>query len=182
MFIRLLAIVAFAFMPLAAFADDTTPPTDSTAAASSPSTSSPSTSDPQNATSGTGSMLGPSALNSTSGSGGSTGDSATLQPAGLSPLQSTNSDSNGLTAPNDSALQSPATSDQVLKVIGGDIDGAPVQVSDTSSSPSLGAWLGLSVLFGLIVTLLSLFYKQIMAAFRPLKNLAPARLRRRKRK
>ena len=169
MLIRLLAIVAFAFVPLTALADDSAAPTDTPPpAADSPTApaGSQAASTPQ-----TGSMLGPSTLGSGSGSGGSTGDSATLQPAGVSPLQSTTSDSTGLTAPNGSALQAPATSDQALKVIADDADGAPVQVADASTGPSVGAWLAMSVLFAFIVTILGLFYPRLAKAFAPIKKL-----------
>ena len=168
MLIRLLALVALVLIPLSApisaLADDATIPSDTPAAATTPAPT-----DQPASSSSPGSLLGPSSINS--GAGGSTTDSTALQPAGQSPLQSTTSDANGLTAPNGSPLQAPASSDNTLKVIMGDADGSPVQVAGTSSAPSPGAWLALSVLFGLIVTLLSLYYRRLNALFSPAKKL-----------
>lgn len=161
MFIRLLVIASLALTPVATLADDTPTPTDTPAATDTPAPSSASY------------LLGPNSL--TSGAGGSTADSGSLQPAGQSPLQSTTTDATGLTAPNGSALQAPASSDETLKVIMGDADGAPVQVAD-SSNPSLWGWLGLSVLFGLIVTALSLLarrYPRLLVPVRAVRSLRP---------
>lgn len=163
-----MAVVAFALMPLlapiTALADDTATPTDTPAASDSPApTDSPA------ATPSTGSLLGPSSVGS--GSGGSTTDSTALQPAGLSPLQSTTGDASGLTAPNGSALQAPASSSDTLKVIMGDADGSPVQVADASNNPSAWNWLGLSVVFGLIVAVITLLYRRKPALFAPLTRL-----------
>ena len=174
MLIRLLVILTLALTPVAALADDTSQPTDTPAATDTPN---PGTA--QGPTSGN-YMLGPSSAGSAPNSGGSTGDSVSLQPAGQSPLQSTTSDSTGLTAPTSSVLQAPASSDQALRVLAGEADGTPVQVA-ANGGPSLGTWLALSVLFGLIVTILSLFYRQIAAVFAPIRKLRPPRgLRRRK--
>ncbi|MDB5178332.1 MAG: hypothetical protein JWN01_275 [Patescibacteria group bacterium] len=97
--------------------------------------------------------LGPQ---STTQAGGSSADAASLQPAGLSPLQSTTSDATGLTAPNASALQAPTTSD-ALRVLAGEADGAPHQTDGESGN--LWGWLWFSLGFGLIAILGWLAYR-----------------------
>jgi len=152
---RLLVIASLTLTPLAALADDTS----DTSATPAPSSTSY--------------LLGPSSL--TSGAGGSTTDSGSLQPAGQSPLQSNTTDATGLTAPNGSVLQAPASSDETLKVIMGDADGPPVQVAD-SSNPSPWSWLGLSVLFGLVITALVLLarrYPRLLAPMRAIRTPRP---------
>ncbi|HEY2004714.1 MAG TPA: hypothetical protein VGH44_06395 [Candidatus Saccharimonadia bacterium] len=156
MFIRLLVIGSLVFVPVVALADATPAPADTPAATDTPAPSSASY------------LLGPSSL--TSGAGSSTNDSGSLQPVGGSPLQSTGSDATGLTAPNGSALQAPASSDQTLQVIMGEADGAPVQVAD-AAGPSLWGWIGLSLLFGMIVTALSLLGRRYPRLLAPLRTI-----------
>jgi hypothetical protein len=111
--------------PLAARADDTA------------STSTP---DPS-------AVLGPSAGSGAASS--SSADGSALQPTVNAPLQSTTGDGGGLTAPNSSTLQAPATSNDNLRVLAGEADGAPHQAGDDTTAGNWG-WLWFSLLIGLI--------------------------------
>jgi len=91
--------------------------------------------------------LGPQATSASSG--GSSADAAALQPTTGSVLQSGTADSTGLSAPS-SALQAPATSDETLKVLSGEADGAPQSTADPASFP--WGWLVFTVIIALIVT------------------------------
>jgi hypothetical protein len=102
--VRFLLVLMFSLIPLAGLA---------------------ATSDTQNAPA---SGLGPG--QTTTGAGGSSADGGTLQPAGLSPLQSTTNDSSGLTSPTNQALQAPVTPDAHLQVLAGEGDGTPQQFDD----------------------------------------------------
>jgi hypothetical protein len=115
-------------------------------------------------------MLGPSQAGNNAG--GSSGDSLKLQSAGTSPLQSQASDSNGLTAPNSSVLQAPANSDQALRVLAGEADGSPVQLSD-STGLSAWAWFGMPLLLALIVAGAAYFLRRHPQLHRPLTRHLP---------
>jgi len=116
---RLCLILVCAALPLVALADTTSTP------------------DPN-------AGLGPNTTNP----GSSSADSASLQPAGLAPLQATTGDGANLSAPA-SALQAPASSTDALRVLASEADGTP------HGSPDSGAnnwgWLGFSLLFAAIV-------------------------------
>jgi len=107
--------------------------------------------------------LGPQTT--TSNPGGSNADSAVLQPAGLSPLQSTTVDSTGLTAPS-SVLQAPATAGDALKVLAGEADGAPQgSADDTGGFP--WSWLAFTVIIGLIVVAAGIVWRDRRRYARP---------------
>ena len=76
--------------------------------------------------------------------GGSNADAGALQPAGLSPIQSTTTDSAGLTAPAN-ALQAPAIPADQLQVLAGEADGAPQEFDDTEDN-NLWIWDALAAL------------------------------------
>ncbi len=129
MFVRFLASLILALLPLGALADDLGPSTSVN-----------------------------SALGQQGGTAGSNADGATLQPAGLDPLQSTTQDSSGLTAPNSSSLQAPASSDAQLKVIlGNEADGIAHQITDDSlAQTERDAFVIGVLLLGLVVAILLL--------------------------
>jgi F0F1-type ATP synthase assembly protein I len=115
---RILSIIILTLLPFGAAAADTVAPADG---------------------------LGPQSVSASAG--GSNADATALQPAGLSPIQSSTADSTGLTAPSGS-LQAPSTADDQLKVLSGEADGTPHQVDDTSATP--WGWLILSLLIALV--------------------------------
>jgi hypothetical protein len=114
----------FAFMPLAASADDAPVEDPAPAAGLGPAGSGP--------------------------AGGAKTDFTLLQPAGGSPLQSTTGDSTGLTAPSANTLQMPASNEETLRVLNGEADGSPAQVAPTGMGLS---WIWFSLLFGAVVAL-----------------------------
>ena len=95
------------------------------------------------------SMLGPGA---SAPAGGSTSDVTGLQPAGANPLQSTTQDSAGLTAPTQNALQGSPSSDATLRVLAGEADGAPHELSDDTSQTGLWILLTFVAVFVLLAT------------------------------
>ena len=127
---RLLLIIAMVLVPLGATADTATSP---------------------DAPAG----LGPQTTSSNPG--GSSADSAVLQPAGLSPLQSTTADSAGLIAPS-SVLQAPATGGDALKVLAGEADGSP-QGSAADATRFPWGWAGFVIIFGLIAAAGSIVWR-----------------------
>jgi hypothetical protein len=133
MFVRLVAVVIFSFLPFVALADDLGP-----------------------------SASGSTTLGQSGTSIGSNADGSTLQPAGGNPLQSTNNDSSGLTAPNSNALQAPASSDAELKVIlGNEADGIAHQITDDSlAQTEREAFIAGVLLLGVIVAYLLLAGKR----------------------
>ena len=137
---RLLLALILAFAPLTATADDTDPTMNPLTA---PDTTQAAPPAPTTAANG----LGPQT--SANSAGGSNADGSSLQPAGLSPLQSTTNDAVGLTAPTTSALQAPASSDYTLRVLAGEADGAPHRVAESSASP--WGWAAFSLIIGALV-------------------------------
>ncbi len=119
---RFLIVFALVILPLAASADDASQAT---------------TTDPA--------LLGPQ---TTTPAGGSNADAGALQPAGTTPLQSTTSGTDGLSAPNANTLQAPATTDDALKVLAGEGDGAPHTPADDGSN------LGIRLLFLLLIAII----------------------------
>jgi hypothetical protein len=81
--------------------------------------------------------------------GSSSADSAALQPAGNTPLQSTTNDADGLTAPTQTNLQAPAANSNDLQVLGGEADGGPHSLDDSTSSP-IWTWTALIILLALV--------------------------------
>jgi hypothetical protein len=152
---RLIIALALACLPFAALADDSTP-------APTPGA----TPDPA-------AQLGPQSTST--GAGGSNADGGTLQPAGVTPLQSTNKDATGLTAPNSNALQAPASSDETLKVLAGEADGTPQQTSDTAGASNWG-WLWFSLGFAVLAVLIAAairYRRKWLRALRALRRRLP---------
>jgi hypothetical protein len=139
-------VLAFTLVPLAASADDTTA-TDPAAASASAA------------------GLGPAATGGNSG--GSNADASSLQPAGGSPLQPTNTDASGLPTSSANALQAPTTPADTLRVIQGDADGPTHDTADTTAGN--WDWLWLSLAFGGLVAGAVFFLRtnpQLTARFR----------------
>ena len=133
---RLLLILFIIFTPLAASAGEADPTMEPLTTEQAAPTATPAPSDPG---------LGPQASGNTPG--GSNADTGSLQPAGISPLQSTTGDSTGLTSPTNSLLQAPASGDYALQVLAGEADGPPHQVTDNPETT--WDWLAYAVIFGL---------------------------------
>ncbi|GAC1370576.1 MAG: hypothetical protein NVSMB39_3500 [Candidatus Saccharimonadales bacterium] len=133
---RIFIVLTLAALPFNALADDIAP---------SPNSSPAATAAPSDGTA-TSAGLGPDAVSPSAG--GSNGDSTALQPAGLSPIQSGATDSTGLTAPA-GVLQAPATGAGQLKVLAGEVDGAPHQVENSNSTP--WGWLAAIIMVLLLV-------------------------------
>lgn len=128
---RLLICFTLLFFPLSALADDSDP-------IMSPLGSTETTQTKPGAGETSDSGLGPQ--KNTNSAGGSNADGGALQPAGLSPLQSTTGASNGLAAPTTNALQAPADKDYALQVLSGEADGAPIYPAGSNERPEI-PWL-----------------------------------------
>ena len=89
--------------------------------------------------------LGPAA--SAPGTGASSADSASLQPAGTSPLQSSNNGSGQATSGDAGTLQQPATSDnsQLQVLVGNDADGTSHGTNGSHSAWWYVLWIGLGL-------------------------------------
>ena len=113
---RSFAALILAFMPVGVLAEEASPIT------------APTTNEAPSA------GLGPQ---TSAPAGGSNADAAALQPAGLSPIQSTTTDSAGLTAPAN-ALQAPSIPSDQLQVLAGEADGPPQELG---GEPEDNLWL-----------------------------------------
>jgi hypothetical protein len=137
---RLLLALFLALTPVTALAEETPPPEPTPIETPAP------TPDPM-------SGLGPSVTNPAAG--GATSDSSSLQPAGLSPLQSTTQDATGLTAPNANTLQQQASTDQALKVLAGELEGERNSVDEEDDEIPSTLWLWLAALVALTASALA---------------------------